>query len=177
MIIHNTKNGIIDEEVLAEDPQQADDQDSEPEPGTPITPPTADDIVSASLSSGALLTVCDIDLTTTAREDKEEACIQDFVVKGCGCDVGPNRSQCSRLFPVEHYQSFRSTFAELSHDELDLIVMGQVMAHTFQSTTLVGHRTASPAVRRITYTAVLSSRSPCVQADHPLHLYHREEEV
>lgn len=119
---------------------------------TPITPPTADEIVSASLSSGALLTVCDIDPTTTEREDEEEACIQDFAVQGCGCDVGPGRSQCSRLFPVEHYRSCRSTFAELRHDKLDLLVIGQVMAHTFQSTTLLGHHSSSPADRKTTYT-------------------------
>ena len=68
---------------LAKDPQQADDdQDCEPE-DTTITP-TADEIVSASLSSGALLAVCDIEIATRAR-DEEEACIQDFVVRGCGC--------------------------------------------------------------------------------------------
>ena len=126
---------------LAVDPPQADDQDSEPED----TPITADEIVSASLISGALLTVCDIYPTTTEREDEEEACIQDFVVQGCGCDVGPSRSRCSRLFAVEHYRSFRSTFAEPSHDELDLLVMGQVMAHTFQSTTVLGHHSYRPA--------------------------------
>ena len=74
---------------LAEDPQQADDdQDCEPE-DTTITP-TADEIVSASLSSGALLAVCDIEMATRPRDEEEEACIQDFVVRGCGCDVGPN---------------------------------------------------------------------------------------
>ena len=88
----------------------------------------------------------------TVRENDEEACIQDFVVKGCGCDIGPSRSQCSRLFPIEHFRSIRSTFAELSHDELDLVVMGQVMAHTFQSTSVVGHHNSSPTERKITYT-------------------------
>ena len=98
------------------------------------------------------MTVCDIEPTMTVRENDEEACIQDFVVKGCGCDIGPSRSQCSRLFPIEHYRSIRSTFAELSHDELDLVVMGQVMAHTFQSTSVVGHHNSSPTERKITYT-------------------------
>ena len=91
-------------------------------------------------------------MATRPRDEEEEACIQDFVVRGCGCDVGPNRSHCSRLFPVEHYRSFRSTFAELSHDELDLVVMGQVMAHTFQSATLLGHHSYSPTDRKITCT-------------------------
>ena len=55
------------------------------------------------------------------------------------------------LFPVEHYQSMRSTFTEMSHDELDLIVMGQIMAHCYQSATLQGHHSSSPEVRKTTY--------------------------
>ena len=55
------------------------------------------------------------------------------------------------LFPVEHYQSLRATSAAMTHDELDLFIMGQVMAHCYQSTTLQGHHSSSPEQRKGTY--------------------------
>ena len=39
----------------------------------------------------------------------------------------------------------------MSHDELDLLVLGQVMAHTFQDSTLVGHHSTSPVESQKTY--------------------------
>ena len=55
------------------------------------------------------------------------------------------------LFSVEYYQYLRATFAEMSHDELDLLVMGQIMAHCYQSTTLQGYHSSSPEERKVTY--------------------------
>ena len=80
---------------------------------------------------------------TRLTDDQEERCIREFVDKGCGCDYGPNKSQCSLIFPADHYRGLRATFAELSHDELDLLVTGQIMAHTFQSAALVGHHSSN----------------------------------
>ena len=153
LITHKKYNNLeedLEEELQddAEDPQ--DDQELEPEQDT-ITIPTADELVSASLRSGALLAVCEIE-EARAVDDEEEKRVKEFVDRGCGCDNGPNKSQCSLLFPIEHYRSLRSTFAELNHDELDLIVMGHIMAHTFRSSLLQGHHSYVPAERRITYS-------------------------
>ena len=151
LITHKKYNNLeedLEEELQddAEDPQ--DDQELEPKQDT-ITIPTADELVSASLRSGALLAVCEIE-EARAVDDEEEKRVKEFVDRGCGCDNGPNKSQCSLLFPIEHYRSLRSTFAELNHDELDLIVMGHIMAHTFRSSLLQGHHSYVPAERRIT---------------------------
>ena len=63
------------------------------------------------------------------------------------------RRFCPMHFPVEHYKSLRAALSEMSHDELDLFVMGQIMAHWYQSTTLQGHHTfsTSPEQRKTTY--------------------------
>ena len=155
LITHKKYNNLeedLEEELQddAEDPQEIDhDQELEPEEDTTTTP-TADELVSASLRSGALLAVCEI--KETRAVDDEEKRVKEFIDRGCGCDNGPNKSQCSLLFPIEHYRSLRSTFAELNHDELDLIVMGHIMAHTFQSSLLQGHHSYVPTERRITYS-------------------------
>ena len=47
---------------------------------------------------------------------------------GCNCDYGPRKSPCCRSISIERYRSVRNDMAELTHDELDLVVMAQVMA-------------------------------------------------
>ena len=126
--------------------KEPDDSDPEEE-----TPQTADDIVSTSLASGALSGVCEVTAVMREMDEKENDLVKDFASRSCGCDFGPKKTPCSMLFPVEHYQSLRATFAEMSHDELDLFVMGQIMAHCYQSTTLQGHHSSSPEERKVTY--------------------------
>ena len=73
---------------------------------------TADGIVSASLTSGVLSTVCRVEIQDETRLiDDQERCIHEFVDRGCGCDYGPNKSQCSLIFPADHYRELRATFA------------------------------------------------------------------
>ena len=61
-------------------------------------------------------------------DDKEDA-VKEFVCRGCGCDLGL-KTPCSMLFPIEHYLSLRASFSEMSQD---LFVIGQIMAHCYQS--------------------------------------------
>ena len=115
----------------------------------PTTIPSADGIVLASHSSRALVTVWDIEAASRPAEGQEVERVQGFVNRGCRWGNGPNKSHCSLLFPIKHYCSFSSTFVELSHDELDLLVIGHIMAHTFQSVTL---HSSNPADRKATYS-------------------------
>ena len=137
-----------DEDVQQSDDEQADEPEFQEGDNHS---PTAEDIVSASLASGALSEMCEIAVSHRSLDDQEEARVRAFVDRCCECDNGPAKTPCSMLFPVEHYRSLRATFAELSHDELDLLVMGQVMAHTFQSPMLQGHHMSTPAERKKTY--------------------------
>ena len=59
-----------------------------------------------------------------------------FVEHSCGCDDGPKKSPCRKLFPVDHFLSIWGAMAEMTHNELDMFVMGQIMASCFQSWSL-----------------------------------------
>ena len=61
----------------------------------------------------------------------EEELIQKFAQDGCKCDFGSNKSPCCTTISLEHFRSVRCQMAELTNDELDLVVMGQVMAGCF----------------------------------------------
>ena len=65
----------------------------------------------------------------------EEAMIQQYSKDGCDCNLGPRKMPCCGSITVEHFRSLCSQMSELTHDELDLVVMGQVMAASFQAST------------------------------------------
>ena len=64
-------------------------------------------------------------------DEAEEQLILQFSQDGCKCDLGPNKSTCCTTISVEHFRSVRCQMLELTHDELDLVVMGQVLAGCF----------------------------------------------
>lgn len=76
-------------------------------------------------------------VTTDGREldIAEEAIIQHFSKNGCACNLRPNKSPCCQGITFEHYRSLRCQMSELTNDELDLVVIGQVMAGSFQAST------------------------------------------
>ena len=55
----------------------------------------------------------------------------------CACSVGPDKSSCCQNITLDHYWSVCSQMAELSHDELELVIMGQVMAGTFDDSSFL----------------------------------------
>ena len=58
-----------------------------------------------------------------------------FLAKGCGCKKACGRP-CYTLFPKEHYQEIRWQCAELTRNELDMVLMGQIMA-TMSNDTVI----------------------------------------
>ena len=97
------------------------DEEEEPQGLDDAIPQTADEIVSASLLSGALSDACDIEIEVRPLDVEEEELIKTFIDRGCSCDLRPH----SKSFSVDHYLSLRCAFAEMTHDELDMIVMGR----------------------------------------------------
>ena len=63
----------------------------------------------------------DIDLRAVGKVD-------EFCRSGCGCSMG-----CSAFFSQKHYLEIRSNFQQLERKELDMVLMGQMMAFTFCS--------------------------------------------
>ena len=86
-------------------------------------------------------------------------------------DYGPNKTPCCFLFSVDYYQSIQDALMELTHDELDLLVMGQVMAHTILTTNRV--ITAPVLQRRKELMATLPPWPLCV-SNHILLLPHHQ---
>ena len=68
-------------------------------------------------------------------EDKKESeTVEYFYQQGCGCP-----EKCSSKFSLTHYTTLRSQCAELDHNALDMVIMGQLMALT--KTYLEKHQT------------------------------------
>ena len=55
----------------------------------------------------------------------EKRLVDDFTTIGCGCK---NKSFCSLQFDRDYISSVRDSCLELSHRELDMLLMGQILA-------------------------------------------------
>ena len=96
--------------------------------------PTAAEIVRDGVTQGQL-DVVSLSIDQRELDATEERLIQEFTRDGCKCDLGPNHSPCCTSIKAEHFRSVRCQLAELTHDELDFVVMGQVMAGCFTEET------------------------------------------
>ena len=73
-------------------------------------------------------------LVELRRMDKEELeGTSSYTEQGCTCTLGPDGSPYCHQFSKEQYRDIRSQCAELSHAELDMVIMGQIMATTSSS--------------------------------------------
>ena len=64
-----------------------------------------------------------ISIEPSVSDVREEKVVSDFMSKGCDC-----RFYCSQKFSEERILETRSHYAYLTHDELDLIILGQLNA-------------------------------------------------
>lgn len=103
------------------------EEDDDNEEETPA--PTAEDIVLAGIERGQFnVDTCNVPIDSREIDEVEERVVRHYAVDGCKCDFGPKQSPCCKSISVEHYRSARCHMEELTHDELDLVVMAQVMA-------------------------------------------------
>ena len=81
------------------------------------------------------------DMEDTRMSDLDEKrLVDDFTSVGCGCKKGPNRSSCSLQFDRDYIASVRDSCLELSHNELDMLLMGQIIACTDDSYSSFFHQ-------------------------------------
>ena len=75
-------------------------------------------------------------------DDKENTLVKEFITQGCSIsfEFGPNKTYYSMHFLAVHYQSVRTNFAEMNHDELNPNVRELIKAHCYDSTTLLGQQ-------------------------------------
>ena len=62
----------------------------------------------------------------TVSDVKEQQDIQTFLADNCKCKLGSEGKPCCLSLSIETIRSCRDNCAELSHNELDLVVMSQV---------------------------------------------------
>ena len=67
----------------------------------------------------------DVEITYRDIDIHETQCIHKFLEQGCGCTA-----RCSSYFDESHYAKMRSDCLELTHDELDLVIMGELLCCT-----------------------------------------------
>ena len=96
---------------------------------------TAAEIVQAGVTHGRI-ELDNVPIDHGELDEAEELLIHRFAQGGCHCTFGSNQSACCSIITADHYQSIRCQMLELTHDELDLVVMGQVMAGCFSGGTL-----------------------------------------
>ena len=91
------------------------------------------------------------DMPTHQRhlDELEGELITSYIHDGYSCGFGADKSPCSSTFSAEHYRLVRCGMAELTHDKLDLVVMGQVVAGCFTGETSAHYG----QLRGKTYTA------------------------
>ena len=75
----------------------------------------------------------------------EQACVDRFMRDTCGCKTRPRQSPCSTCSLLSKEQ-LKSVGKELSRDELDLVVIGQIRAH--RTTRSVASSTAPSSSRQ-----------------------------
>jgi hypothetical protein len=70
----------------------------------------------------------------------ERATVTTLMESTCGCKKGIGSKPCSSQFSTDHLLSVRASCSELTRSELDMVVMGQLMAGMNDDTRTTPHR-------------------------------------
>ena len=74
-----------------------------------------------------LPTVSSVDYDVRNVDTQEDDLVTKFMTSGCGCSQF-NGKECSIQFTNEHVSQARGRCLELSHNELDMVLLGQLQA-------------------------------------------------
>ena len=85
-----------------------------------------------------------------------------MIESACGCRKGLNSQPCSTQFPADHLMSVRSSCSELSCSELDMVVMGQLMAGMDDTSMTNPHsRNREKTRQRVVYSFYHQGKQVC----------------
>ena len=96
------------------------------------------DATSSQVSTPRISNVS-IEVKTSVDDISEQDKVTSFVSKGCGCTLGPNKEQCFTLLNKALIMRSKGNCHELTHDELDLVVMAKICALMFVPTQHHSH--------------------------------------
>lgn len=89
--------------------------------------------------------LCD-NLLVISQQNDSDPQLTAFLVSGCGCKQDQGKP-CFQSFPREHYESLRMQCAELTRNDLDLILFGQLSALLSTTASTQSHRPATSRQR------------------------------
>ena len=110
-----------------------------------------EELVMIALRTASTLST-DTDIDPTVADVNESELVSDFMAKGCGC-----HSQCLSLLSEEHVTDVRAHCASLTHDELDLVILEQLMALSNCSDVVSTTSRHSPKERKKYYSRYFHS--------------------
>ena len=126
------------DEMLEYDAERENDCDISSEIADPEESLTDEDDHIATDSNtyeAALGRLSRINLEYRPQDIGDEQIISDFLENGCGCSKW-NGNDCIQQFFVGHIKEVRMHCQELSHGELDLLILGQLLPFTNNSDTV-----------------------------------------
>ena len=68
-----------------------------------------------------------VEIEPSLSDMSEMKLVEEFARRGCGCQL-ISGEQCCKWFSIEYIQEVRSHCLSLTHDELDMVILGQIMA-------------------------------------------------
>ena len=93
---------------------------------------------------------CAISCELRVFEVEEQQVVEEFMVKGCSCRKWGGKP-CSGQFSAEYVKKMRLSCMELTREQLDMFLMGQLTAFTNNSTTVVVESRHRPDERQRGY--------------------------
>ena len=103
---------------------------------------TKDELVQEAMTQ--LPTVSSVDYDVRDVDTQEDDLVTKFMTSGCGCSQFSGK-ECSIQFTNEHVSQARGRCLELSHNELDIVLLGQLQAFSISEDQ---HSTASYQMRK-----------------------------
>ena len=79
-----------------------------------------------------LSSACDVEVQLRPCDQMEEELVAQFASTGCGCS-----KECSHQFPLDYIRDMRAQCYNLTHTELDMVILGQLAAGTNTSVKVV----------------------------------------
>ena len=100
----------------------------------------------------------EVTISSRPTDEAERDLISTFMTSTCGCKKAGGKP-CSSHFSMEYLTSVRASCLELSHGELDMAIMGELVAgmNTSPTVSLVAQH---KEVDRVMYTALFHQGKP-----------------
>lgn len=97
----------------------------------------------------------EVTITSLPTDVAEKERVSGFMTSGCGCN-----KRCSQQFSLEYVTAVRASCAELSHCELDMAILGQLMAGMNSSSTVSTSARHKEGERHKSYTSFSHQGKP-----------------